>query len=662
MSDDADSSATLDQAALLTTAELRLSPEVRVSDARSQRTVVKYEPGRNYLIVSPLQFRVLTDFTSPRAVPGVLLDLIAKRRCPPLREFYELIVKAVHAGILQVPDQPLPPPVKPSPWRGRATGGPARWLAILAMAAATTTLFVRQLELPNEVWQLLIGWVLGCVATSLGYAAAASVLKGADGQIYHPRFHWKTLAPHFRVDLDDVVMTSQKTEIDVALVRMAPQFIFAALAALYAPALLLPLLCGVFVHISPFWRSPMLELLRALYCDPRLSTSYDFKFVQNRLFSVLLRSRLQFADRSFLLICSGYTLVWLFLLFSAGTSLLNVNAPELFARFKAAGGLHFTALALITLFGAMAACAIGVVGWIGLRHFQRWREERAERKRVPVTAPVTLATVAELLKQTLLFRDLEPEELKSTVQAIKAEEFAAGAYIVREGEPGDRLYVVYSGRVEVLRERSASDPEPIAELQRGDIFGEMALIEHGIRRRSVRCAAPSVLLSLGKWEFDGLVFSRLTRAGIVNAVQKIGFLRRIPLSRQWSPHALTSFARFAEFRDLRAGEIVFRAGVVNPFFHLVQEGELEVVKEGQVVAKLGTGDFFGEISVLQESTTVATIIAKIPTRCLVVGRADFLQFMSDDFIIGLLFEEIGSKRLGEPIFPFRRRAVSVAQA
>ncbi|MBC7368594.1 MAG: PH domain-containing protein, partial [Undibacterium sp.] len=354
---------TLDQATLLTTAQLRLSSDVRVSDARSQRAVVKYQPGRNYLVVSPPQFKVLTDFTTARAVPGVLLDLISKRRCPPLREFYELIVKAFHAGILQVADQPLPPTVSPSPWKAQTNGGPARWLAILAMAAATTTLFVRNLELPNETWELLTGWLLSCVAMSLGYAAAACVLKGAGGEIYHPKFHWLTLAPHFRVDLEDVIMTGQKTEIDVALVRMAPQFILAALAALYAPALLLPLLCGVFVVISPFWRSPMLDLLRALYRDPRLSTSYDFMFAQNRLFSVLLRSRIKFADRTFLLVCSSYTLVWLFLLFSAGTSLLNVNAPELFQRFKAAGGLHFTALTLLTLFGAMATCALGVVSW-----------------------------------------------------------------------------------------------------------------------------------------------------------------------------------------------------------------------------------------------------------------------------------------------------------
>lgn len=657
-----DPTGSLDQAALLTTAELRLSPEVRVSDARSQRTVVKFEPGRTYLIVSPLQFRVLTDFTAPRAVPGVLLDLIAKRRCPPLREFYELIVKAVHAGILQVEGQPLPPPLSPSPWSGRASGGPARWLAILAMAAATTTLFVRDLALPETVWQLLAGWFLSCVATSLGYAAAACVLKGAEGQIYLPRFHWKTLVPHFRVDLDDAVMTSQKTEIDIALVRMAPQFMLAALAALYAPPLLLPLVCGIFVQISPFWRSPMLELLRALYSDPRLSTSYDFKFVKNRLFSVLLRSRLQLANRTFLFICSAYTLVWLFLLFSAGASLLDVNAAELYHRFKAAGGLHFTSLALLTLFGSMAACALGVVGWIGLRHLRRWLGERAARRRVPAVAPVTLGTVADLLGETILFRNLGPEELKATVTAIRAEEFTGGSFVVREGEKGDRLYVVYSGRVEVLREKSAAEPEPIAELQRGDIFGEMALIEGGIRRRSVRCATSSILLSLGKWEFDGLVFSRLSRQAIVDVVQKIGFLRRIPLSRQWSPHALSAFAHYAQFRELEAGEIVFRAGALNPFFHLVQEGELEVVKDGKIAATLGTGDFFGEISVLQDNTATATIIAKIPTRCLFVGRADFLKFMTDDFIIGLLFEEIGSKRLGEPIFPFRRRAISVTQA
>jgi CRP-like cAMP-binding protein len=657
-----DPTATLDQAALLTTAQLKLSGDVRVSDARSQRAVVKYQPGRNYLIVSPLQFKVLTDFTTARAVPGVLLDLIAHRRCPPLREFYELIVKAFYAGILQVENQPLPPEDPPSKWTASAAGGPARWLAILAMAAATATLFVRDLELPDAAWQLGVGWALSCLATSVGYLIAACVLAGAGGQIYHPRFHWKTLAPHFRVDLDDVVMTGQKTEIDVALVRMAPQFVVAAVAAVYFPPLLLPLLLGVFVHISPFWRSPMLEVLRALYRDPRLSTSYDFQFVQNRLFSVLLKARLQFADRTFLLICSTYTLVWLFLLFSAGTSLLNLNAHELYDRFKAAGGLHFTALALMTLFGAMAACTVGVVLWIGVRHLFRWRRRRADRKRVPVTAPVTLATVAELLSQTLLFRNLEAEELKATVGAIQAEQFNAGAYVVREGEPGDRLYIVYSGRVEVLREGTVNDPEPIAELQRGDIFGEMALLEGGIRRRSVRCVTPSVLLSLGKWEFDSLVFSRLSRKGIVDAVQKIGFLRRIPLSRHWSPHALTAFARCAEFRDLAPGEVVFRTGAVNPFFHLVQEGELEVVKDGKVVAKLGTGDFFGEISVLQDSAASATIIAKIPTRCLLVGRPDFLKFMSNDFIIGLLFEEIGSKRLGEPIFPFKRRGVSVAQA
>jgi CRP-like cAMP-binding protein len=315
----------------------------------------------------------------------------------------------------------------------------------------------------------------------------------------------------------------------------------------------------------------------------------------------------------------------------------------------------------MTLFGAMAACAVGVVGWIGLGHIFRWRRERAERKRVPVTAPVTLATVVELLSQTLLFRNLEAEELKATIGAINAEQYAADAYVVREGEPGNRLYVVYSGRVEVLREGSVNDPEPIAELQRGDIFGEMALLKGGIRRSSVRCINPSVLLSLGKWEFDSLVFPA-SPAKASSTVQKIAFLRRIPLSRQWSLHALTAFARCAEFRDLAPGEILLSTGAINPFFHLVQEGELEVVKDYKVVARLGTSDFFGEIRVLQNSAASATIIAKIPTRCPLVGRPNFLKFMSNDFIIGLLFEKIGSKRLGEPICPFKRRGVSVAQA
>jgi CRP-like cAMP-binding protein len=651
--------ALIDQRTLLTAATLRLSREVRASKPYHDRQVIKYQPGRQYLVVSPAQWEVLQTFGAGRSVPDVLCELISDRRSLPLREFYELVVKAFHHGILQMDGQPVPPNESAFEWRAHAGGRLARWLAILAMAAAILTILLHPLRMPEHAGHLLLGWLLTCAATSAGYALAACVLRGAACEVYHPRLMWKTLVPHFRADLGDVIMGGRDAEIDAALVRIAPQFIFAAVVARYAPGLLFPLLCGIFFHISPLWPSPLASLLRALYHDPQLSTNYDFMFAQNQLFTVLLRARLKFADRKYLLVCAGYTLVWLFLVFLAGCALLHVNAFDLLRRFQAAGGLHFTALALLATFAAMAACTAGFFGWTLFRHGRDWLQERAERRRRPRAAPVAPDTIAALLARTLLFRSLPPDELATLATAMQAEEHPAGSYVVREGDAGDRLYVVYSGRVEVLRELSVGRPEPIAELREGDIFGEIALLQGGRRTRSVRSAEPSVLLALDKAAFASLVLSRFSRHAIEDAVQKVGFLQRIRLARQWSPYAMAAFARRATFQEFKEGDLIIQDGADNRFFYLIYEGRLAVMKQRKELAVLEPGDFFGELSLLQNSVATASIVARSPGRNLLMAKPEFLDFMTHDFLVGLQFEAISSRRLGQPLFPLKGRSFDV---
>ncbi len=649
--------APIDQTTLLMSAKLRLAPELLVVQVRPDRLMVKYLPGRRYLVATAPQWKALVTFAEGRTVPDVLTQLISERRSPPLREFYELVLKACRHGILQADGLPLPEPDPPVQWRARARGRAARWLALLAMAAAIVTLLIRPLEMPENAGQLVLGWLLTCAATSAGYALAACLVRGADAEIYAPTFAWRTLAPHFRADLEDVAMGGREAEIDTALMRLAPQFVFAAVAALHSPGLLFPLLCGVLYHISPLWPSPMLSLLRALYRDPQLTTTYDFLFAQNRLFSVLLRSRLRFADRKFLLVCAGYTLVWLFLVCLAGGALLHVNAFTLVHRFQAARGLHFTALTLLVTFGAMVLSTAGVLGWIGFRHLRGWLRDRAERRRRPDPAEISPATISAQLAGTFLFSRLPPAELAALVAVIRPESHPAGATVIREGDPGDRLYVVFSGRVEVVQELTVGRPEPVAVLQPGDVFGEISLL-HGVpRTRTVRCATPAVLLALTKEDFTSLVLSRLSREFIADAVQKVGFLHRIPLARTWSPYALASFAERSSFQNFKADEIVVRDGSDNSFFYLIYEGELAVLKGEREVARLGPGEFFGEISLLQNSVATAGIVARRPSRCLAIVKREFLQFMAHDFLIGLQFEDITTKRLGRALFPLKGKSI-----
>lgn len=644
--------APIDQNELLAVAQLTLTADLAVTEVRTRRLCIKYLPGRRYLVVNPEQWRVLLAFREGRTAPQALCELISNRQSIPLRDYYELLIKAFDAGILQVPGQPVPPPVPPVEWRFKTRAKPVRHLALFTMAVASTLIVLRPLPMPEHIGHLLAGWLLTCVAASLGNLLAACTLRGAGGEVHDPRLHWRSAWPRFLVDLEDKITLGREDEIDVALSRLAPVFAITCLASLYAPALLFPLVCALLLQLCPLMRTPFADLLSALYHDPRLATTYNLRFVQNQLLLVLLRSKLKFADRRFLLACANFTVVWLALVFLAGCALLQANAWDLILSFSAAGGFQFTALVLLIVMSGMVLAGAGLAGWILWCHLRGWLDPRLARRRLRLAAPpVDTSTVLQCIAGTHLFRSLPPEDLQIVASQVKAEGHEKGSVVVRQGAVGDRLYIVFSGAVEVLREQAVGRPEVVAELLPGEIFGEIALLRDGVRTRSVRCTRPTVLLSLTREAFDGLVLSRLSREAVEASVQKIAFLHRIELSRHWSPPAMGAFARRARFQEFTEGDLLVRQGDANQYFHLVHEGELAVEKTGREVARLTVGDFFGELSLLQNSVATAAVVACTPGRCLVMGKRDFLDFITRDFLIGLQFEQISSARIGRPLFP-----------
>ena len=251
----------------------------------------------------------------------------------------------------------------------------------------------------------------------------------------------------------------------------------AGLAAFRLPELSFPLLCAIFFDLSPLWPSPVSNLLRTLYRDPQLDTARDFMFVRNRLFTLLMRSRLQFPDRRFLLASVGGTLAWLLIVFLTGCLLLQANALDLLRHFRAAGGLHITAIVLLVAFAALVLGTTAVFGWIALRNVRNWLRDRASNLFKPRMTRVDAGTISESLRRTLIFRDLPQEDLMAIAAAVKPEEYDSGTYVMREGEQGDRFYIVHSGRLTVTQR--------LHEIKRTDPFGEL---QTGISLATVPCS------------------------------------------------------------------------------------------------------------------------------------------------------------------------------
>lgn len=87
--------------------------------------------------------------------------------------------------------------------------------------------------------------------------------------------------------------------------------------------------------------------------------------------------------------------------------------------------------------------------------------------------------------------------------------------------------------------------------------------------------------------------------------------------------------------DFPADHVIARQGEIGTGLFVVIDGTVRVVRDGQELARLGPGDFFGEMSVIDGLPRVAQVVASEPTRCLALASWEFEHLILDHPTIGL---------------------------
>lgn len=125
----------------------------------------------------------------------------------------------------------------------------------------------------------------------------------------------------------------------------------------------------------------------------------------------------------------------------------------------------------------------------------------------------------------------------------------------------------------------------------------------------------------------------------------VGRLAHLALFADLDPAELDAVAAAAEEIAFDEGDWIVRRGDEAVGLHLIVEGEIGVVFEGEELAVLARGSFFGEISALLGEPAVADIVARAPTRCLVVPAADVREFLLRFPLVMLHMLETEARRL-----------------
>lgn len=239
-------------------------------------------------------------------------------------------------------------------------------------------------------------------------------------------------------------------------------------------------------------------------------------------------------------------------------------------------------------------------------------------------------------------------ELAIVMEPVK---FSKGETIFRQGEPGDSLYLIVEGAVQV-----SSEGRVIAELGVGGCFGEGALLEGQTRTATVSAIEDLSLFQLTRESYSVLAdrFKRLRfRLNNLHKDRKaeeiensIGgkLLQNAPFLTGAGGGLIKELARVLERQQLKQGDVLIKEGDDGRYFFLIEEGLLGISQGKQQLAELGPGSCIGEGALFSGRACSATVTALTDASCFTLRKESFRRIISRYPVFGRRLHDIHSKR------------------
>ena len=650
-----DTDKVMDTRQLLSREQLKLSKDIKEGPIEDDARIVKNEPSKGYLTVSPQEWEIIQLFRNGRTTAELVPELLRRRRCPSLGFLYELILKGYGAGILQSENE-KPRIRRALEWNFQITVNGAEIFGLLGFFFCFFVFLFRDLSVPQSIWEMAVSYYLVPLFLSVGEILAACVLRSNDCEVYPPRFYLKTLFPHLSVDAEDAIMGGRGCEIGVALMRTAPIFFMYGFVSFVYPAFSLLLMIGVLYVLMPFAGSPASQLLKARLRKRQLSTHSRYQLRWNRWPWIMLPNAIKQTDKRYLALLAIYTGWWLSMVGFAFYKVAGIQGYHQLGGLVRSFGFRVTMLvtALVVLFFAAELLIYSIIVY-RRNHMSLEKRMSGRLKGFPtarVNKRVPQSALVSFLQATHLFSEFGDgrETLQKIAERIQIVHQGPRSFVIHQGEVGDAMYIVYEGAVDVVRELKTGRPEFVERLVRAEIFGEMALLDGVARTRGVRSHGDTFLLRIDKSTFDELVVGKLGRRKVKEIVQRRAFLYRSPFCRNWHPSAVDRLAAIAQLKSFAKDDLAVEEGKANDHLFIVYDGVMEVMAEGERKSRLRTRDFFGEISLLLNIDATASVVATDDSRCLIISKHEFYNMMGEDYELALLVEQTASQRLGSPIF------------
>ena len=140
-------------------------------------------------------------------------------------------------------------------------------------------------------------------------------------------------------------------------------------------------------------------------------------------------------------------------------------------------------------------------------------------------------------------------------------------------------------------------------------------------------------------------------AGAAVPERVYALLRALPMFAPLPVATIETLAARAETHDYPVGTKIIRRGEEGDRLYLIDEGTLDVVADGQLLAQRGSGECVGEIALLRDEPRMATVVAATPVRLVELDRSDFVAAVSAHARSTRAAEHLAEERSAKPREP-----------
>ncbi|MCH7866844.1 MAG: cyclic nucleotide-binding domain-containing protein [Myxococcales bacterium] len=245
-------------------------------------------------------------------------------------------------------------------------------------------------------------------------------------------------------------------------------------------------------------------------------------------------------------------------------------------------------------------------------------------------------TAREQLMNTPLFGSLDARSLSALIKRVKIVSLDEGEVLFRQGDSADTLYVVADGAVVPIAEGESR--KKLAVLEAGSFFGEIGLMTNRRRNATIQAIVESRLLAIDRKAMWGLIRRHPEVLEVMLCFLRDRLVDRLirtnPLFGSFPANQRALVAKQFRLLEVRSGTSLIEQGRVSEDLFALLAGSVHVIKmdidSDKVLAVLEHGSIFGEMSVLEQSPAIATVVAQTKCWVLALSRDKLVRLIANN--------------------------------